>query len=367
MSLQRNPVFDNLRAICMLGVIAIHAGSLVIDSCTPSEHIFMLFEILSRYSVPAFFFISGYGLFYSHPLEKDLDYWRFLKKRLISIGLPYLITSLFYIAYSNMIQPDPHNWELSSLVFKICFGTAFYHIYFLVILIWFYIFFPVWRYLMRFMEFCSLKYSLIVLALLQLHLYKASDHFWEYSEWIVAHDWIYNLCQYRLNYLPLFYLFVFMLGGAIARHYGIFKIFLTKHPYLITLAFLASATTNAGLFYRYTYKWGMEWEFSANTFQQLSLPGFVYTITAIFFFSMVIDRWPEISHKLLSRFSDRSFLIYLIHPFIMDALINQLQYRFGIMFNQVPMLPFYCAVVLIAFFLSELIHPIVHKIKNTFN
>ena len=367
MSLQRNPVFDNLRAICMLGVIAIHLGASVIDSATPSEHIFMLFEILSRYSVPTFFFISGYGLFYSYSLEKPLDYFHFLKRRLITIGLPYVIVSLLYIFYSDMIQPDPHNWELSSIIFKLSFGTAFYHIYFLVILIWFYICFPIWRYLMRFMEFCSLKYSLPVLALLQLHLYHASDHFWSYPQWIAAQDWLYNLCEYRLNYFPLFYLFVFMLGGVIARHYGLFKIFLAKYPLPITLAFLASASTNAFLFYRYTYKWGMDWEFSANTFQQLITPGFIYTITAIFFFSMVIDRFPELSHKLLSRFSDRSFLIYLFHPFIIDALANKLQYHAGLPFNKVPMIPFYIAVLLISFALAELLHPILHKIKNTFN
>jgi peptidoglycan/LPS O-acetylase OafA/YrhL len=363
---QRNPVFDNLRAICMLGVIAIHLGSFVLDSGTPTEHIFMLFEILSRYSVPTFFFISGYGLFYSYPLESRLDYLKFLKKRLRTIGIPYVLVSLFYIAYIDAIYPTPDTWTLPTIFFKLCFGTACYHIYFLVILIWFYICFPLWRYLMRFMEICNLKYSLPVLALLQLHLYAFSEHFWAYPQWVVDMDWLYNLCQYRLNYLPLFYLFVFMLGGAIARHYGLFKIFLNKHPYLITMAFLASATTNAGLFYRYTYKWGMDWEFTANTFQQLSTPGFVYTITAIFFFSMIIDRFPEMSQKLLGNFSNRSFVIYLIHPFIIDVLIYQLQCQ-GIMFNQVPMPPFYLAVVLISYLLAEIWHFFRQKTKKAFN
>lgn len=62
----------------------------VMDSATASEHIFMLLEVLSRYSVPAFFFISGYGLFYTYALDKPFAYWSFIKKRLTSIGVPYL-------------------------------------------------------------------------------------------------------------------------------------------------------------------------------------------------------------------------------------------------------------------------------------
>ena len=78
---QRNKLIDNLRGICMLGVIAIHAGSSIAASASPNVHIYMLFEVLSRYSVPAFFFISGYGLFASYNLYQKLNYFPYLHKR----------------------------------------------------------------------------------------------------------------------------------------------------------------------------------------------------------------------------------------------------------------------------------------------
>ena len=71
---QRNLVFDNLRGICMLGVIAIHVGSMAVSDAVASPFLVLITNILSRYSVPAFFFISGYGLFYSKPLEQPLRY-----------------------------------------------------------------------------------------------------------------------------------------------------------------------------------------------------------------------------------------------------------------------------------------------------
>ena len=56
----------------MLGVVAIHVGDLVMQSGTPWNWLYLLCEVLSRYSVPTFFFISGYGLFLFPSLGKAL-------------------------------------------------------------------------------------------------------------------------------------------------------------------------------------------------------------------------------------------------------------------------------------------------------
>lgn len=52
---ERNQIIDDLRGICMLGVIGIHVGSFVLEAPYPNSFLYMLLEILSRYSVPAFF------------------------------------------------------------------------------------------------------------------------------------------------------------------------------------------------------------------------------------------------------------------------------------------------------------------------
>ncbi|MCH3914690.1 MAG: acyltransferase [Acidaminococcaceae bacterium] len=360
---ERNLIFDNLRGICMLGVVAIHIGGFVMDSATPSINIFLLFEVLSRYSVPTFFLISGYGLFYAYPLEQPLSYGKFLLKRLWTIGLPYLLFSLFYIYYIDLCYPDPHTWDFEEIIFKLSFGTACYHIYFLVILIWFYICFPLWRWLMRIMEKVSLKVSLPILLFLQLGLYKFSSHFWNYPDWVIAQDWIYNLCQYRLNYLPLFYLFVFMLGGIIARHYKQFRKIITGHGIILTLLFLASSAFNSWIFYRHTYKWGMDLEDTVNILQQLSAPGLVYTVTAFFFFAWLLSKKSAENCHWLRAISQRSFLIYLVHPWIMDSLLFQLA-DMGYPLNKIPILPYYAVVIILAYCLAVIIHKIVASFKR---
>jgi surface polysaccharide O-acyltransferase-like enzyme len=360
---ERNLIFDNLRGICMFGVIAIHIGSFIMDSSTPNVNLFLLFEVLSRYSVPTFFLISGYGLFYAYPLEEPLSYGKFLLKRLWTIGLPYVLFSLFYIFYFDQCYPDQHTWDLDRVLFKISFGTAYYHIYFLVILIWFYVCFPLWRSLMKAMERVTLKISVPILLLAQLCLYNFSMNFWEYPEWISSQDWLFNLFQYRLNYLPLFYLFVFMLGGIIARHYKEFVKIITEHGKMITIIFIMSASFNSWIFNRHTYKWGMDLEDTVNHLQQLSTPGLIYTVAAFFFFAWLLNRKAQGSHTWLSAISQRSFLIYLIHPFIMDSLLFQLA-NIGYPLKAIPILPYYAAVVILAYLLAVVLHKIVALFKK---
>ena len=59
-----------MRGLCMLGVIAIHVGSVAIVNPSPNLGLVAILEILSRFSVPAFFFLSAFGMFYSQPLDQ---------------------------------------------------------------------------------------------------------------------------------------------------------------------------------------------------------------------------------------------------------------------------------------------------------
>ena len=355
MKKERNTIFDNLRGLCMLGVIAIHVGSMAVSAHAASPLLVLVTNILSRYSVPAFFFISGYGLFYSIPLEESFSYKLFFKKRMKSIGLPYLGFSLFYLCYNALAAHDLSFLYPKNILFCLFFGTAEYHIYFLVILLWFYLLFPLWRRLLRSMETVGLKVTVPVLFLLQVWLYHFSLHFWTYPAWVGRHPFLLNLLNYRLNYLPLFYLFVFLLGGIIARHYTAFDRLITERKGLVTAFFCASVACNTYLFWRWTFLWEMPYEATINFLQQLSLPGLVYTIAAIFFFSMVLasNRYP--CKTALRQMSERSFVIYLIHPVWIDQLAYlAIKYRHGL--ENVSMPLFYLLVLFISWGLAEVWH-----------
>ena len=86
-----------MRGLCMLGVIAIHVGSVAIVNPSPNLGLVAILEILSRFSVPAFFFLSAFGMFYSQPLDQPFVYKDYLRRRLRTVFVPYLAWSLFYI------------------------------------------------------------------------------------------------------------------------------------------------------------------------------------------------------------------------------------------------------------------------------
>ena len=166
----RNTIIDNLRGICMLGVIGIHIGSLAL---APNNFtLYLLLEILSRYSVPSFFFISGYGLACTDKgllNGSRLNYIDFMKKRLRGAGLPYLSWSLFYMLYFWLILPPGFvSWNPLHVAYVLFFGLGCYHLYFMVILLWFYTSYPLWRRLLRIIIHQSIPFMLVLLFIFQL-------------------------------------------------------------------------------------------------------------------------------------------------------------------------------------------------------
>ena len=77
---ERNQIIDDLRGICMLGVIGIHVGSFVLEAPYPNS--FLIYAAGNTFHAivfPRSFFISGYGLFCQYRPETTIAYLPFLK------------------------------------------------------------------------------------------------------------------------------------------------------------------------------------------------------------------------------------------------------------------------------------------------
>ena len=250
---ERNRTIDKLRGICMLGVLGIHTGSLALMCASPNPHLYMLLEILSRYSVPAFFFISGYGLFCHYKPGTELNYREFIKKRFQSSSVPYLSWSLFYMVYFTTVAPGCIPWFSPLGLLHILFwGLACYHLYFMIILLWFYAFFPLFQKLMAFMQRIGLKTGFALLFILQMLF-----NYWTMHPGITAQQLpfvLQDFFTYRLNYLPLHYLFIFMLGGLAAIKEKEFFRTVTANFKTVTALYLLSVAFISGSYYWYYYK-----------------------------------------------------------------------------------------------------------------
>ena len=334
----RNTIIDNLRGICMLGVIGIHIGSLAL---APNNFtLYLLLEILSRYSVPSFFFISGYGLACTDKgllSGSRLNYIDFMKKRLRGAGLPYLSWSLFYMLYFWLILPPGFvSWNPLHVAYVLFFGLGCYHLYFMVILLWFYASYPLWRQLLRIIIHKSIPFMLVLLFIFQL-----AFNWWTHpglntAGWSVIAK---NFFDYRLNYLPLHYLLIFMSGGLAACYWEKFIALLRRYSAMVCMIFAASMAWDVQSCYEAVTVKGYTLIDLANTYHQLSPQGLCYTVGSLLFFCLALD-WLERKaqsegslakpfYKAISILSAYSMLIYFVHPLLLDWLSSAYNH-FGI-------------------------------------
>lgn len=335
----RNTIIDNLRGICMLGVIGIHIGSLAL---APNNFtLYLLLEILSRYSVPSFFFISGYGLACTDKgllSGSRLNYIDFMKKRLRGAGLPYLSWSLFYMLYFWLILPPGFvSWNPLHVAYVLFFGLGCYHLYFMVILLWFYASYPLWRRLPRIIIHQNIPFMLVLLFIFQL-----AFNWWTTHPGLNTAGWSVlakNFFDYRLNYLPLHYLLIFISGGLAACYWEKFIALLRRYSAMVCIIFAASVAWDVQSCYEaVTYK-GYTLIDLANTYHQLSPQGLCYTVGSLLFFCLALD-WLERKaqsegslakpfYKAISILSAYSMLIYFVHPLLLDWLSSAYNH-FGI-------------------------------------
>lgn len=335
----RNTIIDNLRGICMLGVIGIHIGSLAL---APNNFtLYLLLEILSRYSVPSFFFISGYGLACTDKgllSGSRLNYIDFMKKRLRGAGLPYLSWSLFYMLYFWLILPPGFvSWNPLHVAYVLFFGLGCYHLYFMVILLWFYASYPLWRQLLRIIIHQSIPFMLVLLFIFQLAFNWWTTHLGlNTAGWSVLAK---NFFDYRLNYLPLHYLLIFMSGSLAACYWQKFIALLRKYSTMVCVIFAASVAWDVQSCYEAVTVKGYTLIDLANTYHQLSPQGLCYTVGSLLFFCLTLD-WLERKaqsegslakpfYKAISILSAYSMLIYFVHPLLLDWLSSAYNH-FGI-------------------------------------
>lgn len=360
----RNTIIDNLRGICMLGVIGIHIGSLALAPNNFTLYLFL--EILSRYSVPSFFFISGYGLACTDKgllSGSRLNYIDFMKKRLRGAGLPYLSWSLFYMLYFWMILPPGFvSWNPLHVAYVLFFGLGCYHLYFMVILLWFYASYPLWRRLL-----CIIIHQNIPFMLVLLFIFQLAFNWWTTHPSMNTAGWSVlakNFFDYRLNYLPLHYLLIFISGGLAACYWEKFIALLRRYSAIVCLIFAASVAWDVQSCYEAVTVKGYTLIDLANTYHQLSPQGLCYTVGSLLFFCLALD-WLERRaqsegslakpfYKAISILSAYSMLIYFVHPLLLDWLSSAYNH-FGIIMTVKKVALSYVLLVLGSLVLSILL------------
>lgn len=140
---------DLVRAIAIIGVLAVHATSFstVEMLAYPNSYpVYNFINIFLKFGTPVFIFLSSFVLFlnyYHRPISKDTIVV-FYKKRWVYIIIPYLVFSTIYylLVYFTRDAADLTSSLLPDFAYKLGTGTAYSHLYFVFISIQFYLLFP---------------------------------------------------------------------------------------------------------------------------------------------------------------------------------------------------------------------------------
>ncbi len=353
---KRLPALDYIRAIAMLGVIGIHVGSFSLMNPDVSIHLIALFEVVSRFSVPIFFFVSAFGLFYQLDLSAPFSYRDFLSRRLRTVLVPYLVWSCLYLVHYSLIVKDLSMWQPGVLLSTLFFGQGCYHLYFMVILLWFYALMPLWIAIVRRMTKPILAMTVLFVLQVLFNQWSTTD-LWTFSS---PSPLLNRFVELRLNYWTAHYLFIFLLGAVFSVHYDAVYAWLRKHSRIVFAVGFGSLVYILGSYYHFlSLTPPYSPESAINTVQQLSLPGLIYTFgSAVFFFRFfTFTQLPNIATRTLASLGAHSYFIYLFHPFALSVLGSILINR-GIVLTTKKTLLFYLVILAVSYIMALIINRI---------
>ena len=363
----RLAAIEYIRGISMLGVVGIHIGAAYLGQHTTPDaianpHIVALLEIFTRFSVPIFFFISAFGLFYNLDLSQPFVYKDFLKRRYKAVVVPYVVWSLFYIVHYCVLWQDPGPLNPITILYDLFFGLANYQLYFMVLLIWFYLMMPMWVWAVKRLDNVKLVWLLVA----QIAINYLLCFIW--NPYTIENPILNRFAIYHLNYWVIHYVFIFLLGGYLAVHMNGFMEFMAKYRSGIVVFFWLTVAAHLGYYYYLLGVRGYTPLEGVATAHQLAPTGIIYTLGASLFFFTIFTLWqlPDFLRPVLSLLGKHSYFMYLAHPLALTY--------FGFMFDglglrlTVPMtVLFYClavgATLLLAMLMRRLgeVIPVINK------
>lgn len=148
--------------LCLL-VMWIHICSVAVSIWNKESFAFFAVDVswrLSAFVVQGFLFLSALKLFRNME-KKPFSYGNFLWARWKKIGVPYLIA--VFISYLGLIWLGYYAFDLKFLIKSALLGNMIAPFYFIIILFQFYILMPLWRWMVKKVDFWVAAVSAVLL------------------------------------------------------------------------------------------------------------------------------------------------------------------------------------------------------------
>jgi peptidoglycan/LPS O-acetylase OafA/YrhL len=172
-----------------------------------------------------------------HRYRDRLHIRPFWRRRFLLVGVPYVIWSVIYSGLALITTPVPPTAALIQLARNLLTGTAWYHLYFLVVTMQFYLLFPLFLRLLRTSagrrggHFALLAIGAVLQLGIDAVLHSAQP------SGMAA-----KLLQYDGSFVGS-YVFYLLLGGLAALHYERVQAWVRGHPVVVLGALLLTGPT----------------------------------------------------------------------------------------------------------------------------
>lgn len=316
---QRLEHVDAMRPIKQLGVVANHAliffapGASLLASCS---------ILLLHVTREAFIFISACMLTYAYPRLARTDLKRFYSRRFTTVAIPYLCWTLIYFCFTAWQMDLTWASGLKQLGFLTL--TGYYQLYFLVLLLQFYLVYPL---LQKFVLALRRHHALLMIISLLVQVMYVSLMHWKYLPYWLQDNWANReLMSYQF----------YILGGMVAAyHFDAFHAWVVRHAKAILWFTTASAVVAVAWVVIGGIKNISGFGYESDPFQPIVVPFNIGAILSIYLLGLRLVRAPQgsLTRRAIMSGSDNSYGIYTAQLLFLNGL---LWLGFGSLSNHFP-------------------------------
>ncbi len=248
----------------------------------------------------AFLFVSACMLAYSVRDLPGIDHRTFWRRRFALVAVPYLCWTVIYFFVGLPGEAGTPRGDLLHLLYL--FGTGYYQLYYLLVLLEFYALFPLLLVLLR---RTAGHHGLVLLVSGVVQILLVSS-----MHWGLAPAWMQGYWATREVTSYQFYL---VAGMVVALHLDEFHAWLCSHVRLIVAGTLAAAVV-AEVWYYLAADHVVSWlGSSSDPFQPIVIPFNIGAIACIYLIgvALVHRRWSSRTRTIVRSGSDNSYGIYL--------------------------------------------------------